>query len=130
MNPDVFRLAIAGIVGAHGIGHVMGWLPALGVARIEGASIRSWLLTDLVGDSLSRAVCGVVWLAPTVGFIVAAGGLFGDQTWWRPVAMASAVVSFLAIALFWEALPVFSRIGAVAVNLAVVAAVATQWSPA
>jgi hypothetical protein len=130
MNPDLVKLAVAGIVGAHGIGHVMGWLPALGIARIEGGSIRSWLLTDLIGDGVSRAVCGAIWLAPTIGFVVAAGGLFGDTTWWRPVAVASAIVSVVAIALFWEALPVFSRVGALAVNLAVVAAVANQWSPA
>lgn len=130
MNPDLFKLVAAGVVGAHGIGHVMGWLPAWGIARIDGVSSRSWLLTTLLGDGPTRAIAGLIWLAPTIGFLVAAGGFFAEQDWWRPVATASAIVSLLAIALFWEALPVGSRIGAVAVDLVVIGAVVTRWSPA
>jgi hypothetical protein len=130
MNPDLFKLVAAGVVGAHGIGHVMGWLPAWGIARIDGVSSRSWLLSGPLGDATTRAVAGALWLAPTIGFIVAAAGFFSDQEWWRPVATASAVVSLLAIGLFWEALPMGSRIGAIAVNVLVIGAVATRWAPA
>lgn len=122
MNGDLVRLGIAVVVGAHGIGHVLGWMPAWGIARFEGVSSRSWLLTELLGDGGSRALAGAIWLAPTIGFMVAAAGLLVDQSWWRPLAAGSAVVSLLAVALFWEALPVGSRIGCVAVDLVVLAA--------
>lgn len=121
MNPDLIRLVVGGVVGAHGVGHVMGWIQAWGIARIEGTSSRSWLFTDLLGDGTTRALGGALWLAPTLGFVIAAAGLFTGQSWWRPVALGSAVVSLAAIALFWDALPMGSRIGAIGVNLAVVA---------
>jgi hypothetical protein len=39
-------------------------------------------------------------LAVIVGFTAAAVGLFGQQPWWRPLAIGSAGVSLLALALF------------------------------
>jgi hypothetical protein len=130
MNPDMLKLVVAGVAGAHGIGHVLGWMPAWRITTFEGLSSRSWLLSDLLGDGLTRAIGGALWLAPTIGFVAAAGGFFADQSWWRPLATASAVASLVAIVLFWEALPLGSRVGAVVVNLAVIAAVATNWQPA
>ena len=130
MNADLVRLGIAAVVGAHGVGHVLGWMPAWGIARFEGVSSRSWLLTDLVGDGGSRVLAGALWLAPTVGFVVAAAGLLGDESWWRPLAAGSAVLSLLAVALFWEALPLGSRIGCVAVDLIVLAGLVSAWSGA
>jgi hypothetical protein len=130
MNPDLLKLVVAGVAGAHGIGHVLGWMPAWGITKFEGLSSRSWLLSDALGDGLTRALGGARWLAPTIGFVVAAGGFFADQSWWRPLATASAVASLVAIVLFWEALPAGSRIGAIAVNLAAIGAVATNWQPA
>ncbi len=54
-----------------------------------------------------------------VGFVVAATGLSMGQAWWRPLAVASAAVSLVAIVLFWEGLPIGSRVGAVSFNAAV-----------
>jgi hypothetical protein len=119
VSPDLVKLAIVGVVGAHGVGHALGWMPAWGVATFQGVSSRSWLLSGLIGDGGSRALGGALWLAPMVGFVLAAAGLFAGQSWWRPVAGCSAVVSMLAILLFWEALPPGSRVGAIAVNVAI-----------
>lgn len=128
MNADLLKLVVTGVIGAHGVGHVLGWMPAWGVARFEGVSSRSWLLTDVIGESTTRALAGGLWLAPTIGFVFAAAGLFTGQAWWRPVAIGSAVVSLAAIALFWEALPVGSRVGAIVVDLAVVGAlIVANW---
>ncbi len=121
VNGDLLKILVGGVVGAHGIGHVMGWLPAWGIAKIEGVSTRSWLLTDTLGERFSGVLGGALWLLPTIGFVTAAAGLFAGQAWWRPLAIGSAVLSLAAIALFWEALPVGSRVGAIGVNLVVVA---------
>lgn len=119
MDAGLIRLVAAGVIGAHGIGHVLGWLPAWGVARFEGVSSQSWLISSIAGGGGSAIVAGMVFLVPTVGFVVAAAGLLTGQPWWRGVAVASAAVSLLGAALFPHALPAGSTIGSVAVNLVV-----------
>jgi len=123
MDAGMIRLVAGGIIGAHGLGHVLGWLPAWGIAQFEGMSSRSWLLTSLLGDGGSRLTAGVVFLVPTIGFLAAAAGLLTGQPWWRQAAVASAVVSLTGTALFPQAFAASSTIGSVAVNLIVLYAV-------
>jgi hypothetical protein len=119
MDAGLIRLVAALVLGAHGIGHMLGWLPAWGVARIDGVSSRSWLVSALAGEHVGRLVAGVVFLVPTVGFVIAAAGLLTGQPWWRGVAVASAAVSLLATALFPNAFPTGSTLGSVTINLVV-----------
>lgn len=119
MDGMVVKVVVAGILGAHGIGHALGWLPALGLARFEGTAGGSWLLGGLVGESATRAVAAGLFLVPTAGFVAAAAGLLMGQPWWRPVAAASAAVSLAGTALYPAALPAGSTIGSVVVNLLV-----------
>lgn len=86
-------LAGAAVLGAHGIGHVLGWLPAWGLATFEKVSTRSWALDPLLGDRLGAMVAGALYAAPTLGFLVAAGALATGLPWWREVAVASAITS-------------------------------------
>ena len=71
---DWVRIAIAIILAAHGIGHVLGWMPALGVTSFEGVSGRSWVLSDSLGESMTRAISAVLWVVPTIGFVAMAYG--------------------------------------------------------
>jgi UPF0716 family protein affecting phage T7 exclusion len=119
MDTTVIRLIAAGVIGAHGLGHVLGWMPAWGIAQFEGVSSRSWLLTGLAGDGAARVAAGVLFLVPTLGFIAAAAGLLLGLPWWRQVAVASAVVSLAATALFPQAFATSSTVGSVAVDLLV-----------
>ncbi len=119
MNADLFKIVVGGVVGVHGIGHVLGWMPAWGIAKFEGMSSHSWLLTGLIGDGTARLLGGALWFIPMVGFLAATGGFFLGQVWWRPLAVSSAVVSLLALVLFFDALPVSSRVGCIAVDLAI-----------
>jgi hypothetical protein len=116
MDAGVFRLIAAGVIGAHGIGHVLGWLPAWGIARFDDVSSRSWLVSLVAGEPVGRWVAGLVFLIPTLGFVVVAAGLLTEQPWWRAVAVACAAVSLLATAVFPQALPTGSTIGSVALN--------------
>jgi hypothetical protein len=119
MDATIVKLAVAGVLGAHGIGHVLGWLPATGVASFEGMSGHSWLLSPALGDGGARLAAGLLFVVPTVGFVAAAGGLLLGQPWWRQVAVASAAVSLGATALYPQAFATTSTIGSVAVDLAV-----------
>lgn len=120
MDGMVVKVVIAGVLGAHGIGHVLGWLPALGVARFAGTSGDSWLLSGLLGEGATRAVAAGLFLVPTVGFVAAAAGLLLGQPWWRPVAVASAAVSLAGTALHPGAFTTGATVGSVAVNLVVI----------
>ena len=132
MSPVLLRMIIAGVLAFHGIGHAMGIIPALQLSFFQnqtGAwaknwSNRSWLLTPLIGDSASRILMIVLFAVPLVGFIAAALGLMGwlvPHDWWRLLAIVSAVVSLVALGLFWNAFIYLfpHKGGSIAVNVAV-----------
>jgi hypothetical protein len=124
MSVTTLGIIIALVLFLHGIGHVMGLIPILGIASTETWHAQSWLLTDLIGETASRIVGFVLFAAGLVGFIGAALGLMDwlvPHDAWRTLAIVSAVISFIAIALFWNAFVMLfpNKIGAIAVNAAV-----------
>lgn len=119
MDATIVKLVVAGVLGAHGVGHVLGWLPAWGIASFEGMSSQSWLLSPTIGEPGARVTAGLLFVVPTVGFIAAAAGLLLGQPWWRQVAVGSAAVSLAATALYPQAFATTSTVGSVAVDLAV-----------
>lgn len=123
MDPTIVKVVVAGVLGAHGVGHLLGVLPAAGIARFDGVSTSSWALTGALGDGAARLVAVGLFAVPAAGFVVAAAGLLLGEPWWRPIAAASAVVSIVATALYPQAFPAGSTIGSLAVNVLVLYAV-------
>lgn len=122
MATQTIRILIAVALFVHGIGHTLGfWMPA-----------RSWLLSG-VGEPALRIVSGVFWGLAAVGFIAACLGFLGilvPTLWWRPLAIAFAIVSLLGLLLFWNTWPVFNLIGAVTMNIVVLLALLLfHWPP-
>ena len=120
MDATITTIVAGGVLAAHGVGHALGWLPALGVAAIDGVSSRSWALTGVIGDGAlarrgrrrvprpdGRASCSRRPASST------------GQPWWRQVAIASAATSLVATALYPQAFPASSTVGSVAANLVV-----------
>ena len=131
MSGTVLRAIIAAIFAFHGVGHAMGIIPALGVVSagssrqgwLKNWSSRSWLLTDLLGDPISRIFCIILYGTALIGFLGAALALLGwgiPHDWWRTLAMVSAVISLVALVLYWNALIFLfpHKVGALAVNVA------------
>jgi hypothetical protein len=123
MSGTTLRFIIAGVLFVHGVGHIMGVMPALGLSSLKRWSSHSWLLTPLLGDTVSRIISIILFLAALVGFLAAALGLMGwlvPHDSWRTLAVTSAVISLVAIALFWNAFVSFfpNKLGAVAVDIA------------
>jgi hypothetical protein len=123
MSDSTLRLLIAAVLFVHGVGHFMGVIPALRLFDVEGWSSESWLLTDRIGDTAARFVSAVLFLAAMVGFVGAALGFLGwavPHEWWRTLAVVSAVISLVALALFWNAFVSFipNKVGAIGVNVA------------
>jgi len=129
MSNELWRTILAVVVGAHGIGHVLFLVPLLGIAD-WGQSTRSWLLTDRVGDRVTRIVGSLLWLAATLGFVAVAVGIFGQQEWWRGLAVGSAAVSIVGLVLFWSDSAASSAFSALAFDVAVlVALLVLNWPP-
>ena len=139
MSSTLLRIIIAGVLAFHGIGHAMGVISALKLIKVdrsEGSVFKnwtpdSWLLTDLLGDSASRAVCTILYLAALIGFLGAALSLMEwglPHDWWRTLAMVSAGISLLGLVLYWNALMLLfpHKIGALAINIATL--VCLVWS--
>jgi hypothetical protein len=111
MSGTTWRIILAVVVGAHGIGHVLFLVNCLGLAN-WGQSTRSWLLTNLLGDTVTRGIGSLLWLVALAGFIAVAVGIMGQSVWWRALAMGSSVVSLAALALFWDKNPTQPAISA------------------
>ncbi|MGB3717258.1 MAG: hypothetical protein WA996_22780 [Candidatus Promineifilaceae bacterium] len=124
MSETTLRYLIAAILSVHGIGHVTGILAALQLSTLDSWTSRSWLLTGLIGDTASRVISFVLFLAALIGFVGAALALLGwllPHEWWRSLSIVSALISLAALGLFWNAFPSFfpNKIGAIAVDIAV-----------
>ena len=124
----MWRIVIAVVLLAHGIGHSLGLFPAFGLAKTKQCTDHSWLLTNFIGESAARRFGVVLWLAAMFGFIGAALGFYGIQEWWRSLAIASAIVSLAGLALYWNAFPsLINKIGAIAIDVIILARLWAHW---
>jgi hypothetical protein len=133
MSGVTLRIIIAAILFIHGIGHFMGVMPAMRLVEVTGWNSRSWLLTPLIGETASRILSVVLFLAALVGFVAATLALVGwlvPHESWRTLAVVSAVISIVTIALFWNAFVslIPNKVGALGVDIAVlVCLLALNW---
>jgi hypothetical protein len=129
------QLVIAVVLAAHGIGHLLGLAPLLGMAPTAAVprwTGQSWLMPGL--SSAARVIGGLLWLAAAVGFVLLAAVVMGwlSESWWEPVAIAASAISLVAIAVFPAGFPTAFNLGAAAaVDLVVLVAVIwLGWTPA
>jgi len=117
----MFRMIVALVLIAHGLGHSMGMLAAW-TAIPSGLTNRPWLFSNgvLLDSGLGR-VWGLLWLAALLITTAGGMGLLLHQDWWRTVAVAGALLSLVAIVPWLAAMPPFSAFGAVVVDLLVLA---------
>jgi hypothetical protein len=126
----MIKIVVALILFAHGIGHIMGPLKVFNLATINPQwQGDSWLLGGL-GIGVTNVIGVVLWLSALIGFTALAAVVMGwlPAEWWTPLAVSSSLVSLAGVLFFPLAFPTFSTIGAVAVDLLVLASVALNWS--
>jgi hypothetical protein len=121
MSASTLQTLTGLVLLVHGIGHVMALLPAFNISSSETWHYRSWLLTRIVGDKVSRFLVIVLYGAAMIGFIAAGLGVFNlivPHSLWQTLAVYSAVISFAALALFWNAFVAFmpNKFGAIVVD--------------
>ena len=133
MSGSTLRLIIAGILLVHGIGHIMGVLPVLGVGRnVETWSLRTGLMSRLVGETAGQWIGVILFLLAFVGFIGAGLALLNflvPYSAWRTLAVGSSIISLIAIALYWNAfVTLLNKGGAIIVDVAtLVGILIMQW---
>lgn len=123
MSISTLRIITGLVLIVHGVGHVMALFPALNIASTDSWHYRSWLLSGFLGDSISRALVVILFGAALIGFIATGLGFFGwlvPHSAWQALAIATALLSLVSLALFWNAFVALipNKVGAIAVNLA------------
>ena len=129
----MLKVIIALILVSHGIGHSMGLLQIFKIATVSPQwHGDSWLLSGLAGSTISSILAVSLWALAIVGFAALAAVVMGwlPEAWWVPLAIAASLASLAGLFLFPVAFPLFSTIGALAANVAVLVAVLWfQWVP-
>ena len=129
----MLKIIIALALVSHGIGHSMGLLQIFKVAAVSpNWNGDSWLFNGPAGPSVSQIVAVSLWTLAIVGFAALAAVVVGwlPEAWWVPLAIGASAVSLAGLFLFPVAFPLFSTIGALAANVAVLVAVLWwQWVP-
>lgn len=127
MPTGLARTIILAVLIVHGLGHggviaALVWIEARPGTDSGGwRRARSWLMPSLAPKT-SMALAIALYAISMVGFLAVAlafQGILISGSAWSGLAVGSAVVSTLAILLFWGTWPVFNTTAALAVNLAV-----------
>lgn len=123
MSSTTIRTITGLVLMIHGIGYAMAFVPALNIFSTDKWHYRSWLLNNILSDGASRALLIVLFAIPLIGFIAAGLGVFNwvvPHAWWPRLAIVSAVVGLVALAIFWNAFASLfpNKIGAIVVNVA------------
>lgn len=89
----------------HGLAHL--WYVTLSLKLFAykpemGWSGESWLLSSIMGDGGARILAATLYALASLGFVVAGAGMLMEQQWFRPLMLGSAVLSIIAIVLFWD----------------------------
>lgn len=129
----MWRWIIAILLLAHGLGHWLGVMPVLGMAKDENWSDDSPLLWGMLSPRATRAFAVALWLLAMAGFVLSSLGVMGLIVPAHVVpylCAASAFVSLGALTLFWNAFPsIVNKVGAAMVDVGVLAAVlASPWA--
>ncbi len=118
MTPRIERLlrwSLGILLIGHGLIHALGAVEILGIADVED-------LTGVPSFDIGRVatdIAGLMWPLALVVLVAAGFGLLSRGKWWRLMAITGAIVSQLAIIMWWDdaaagTIPNILIIGAVA----------------
>jgi hypothetical protein len=89
----------------HGLVHL--WFVTMSLHLVEvteemGWTGKSWLLSNHVGEGVTRALAVFLYALAALGFVVGGAGLILDQSWFRPLLVAGSAISIVAVLLYWD----------------------------
>ena len=112
----LLRYATGLFLFGHGFAHLVGFVVAWRIARLEEMPYKTTLLAGAadVGHAGIRLV-GILWLLGALAFAAAGVGLALSQPWWMPLTLWASGYSLVLCLLGWPD----SKIG-VPINVAIV----------
>jgi len=138
MSDQMLRWVVGGVLMLHGLGHggavaALAWINGRpGTDTGAWSAARAWAVPSLGADS-ATLIASAFWIVSLAGFAVAALSFWGvlvPVEWWRPMAVAAALVSIVGIVVFFGTWPTFNTLAALGVNAAVLVAVLwLRWPP-
>ena len=90
---------------AHGWAHI--WNVILSRRLIEfeewmAWTGESWILSGLMGESMRMGLATLGYAGSLLGFIASGVLFYLNKPVWKPIALASALISSATIILFWD----------------------------
>ena len=104
----MWRFLIGLFIVLHGLVHL--WYVVLSQRLIEfrpemGWTARSWLLSNLFGDTTTRSLASVLYVLAAIALVASGAGISLRTPWWRPVLLGSVLFSSVVILLLWDGSP-------------------------
>ena len=99
------RSVFAVFVMLHGLVHLWYFVLSRNMVAFKpemGWTGRSWLLTEIVGESATRSLGAAAFLLATAGLLVSGIGLLVSAAWWRSLLVVAAGFSAVVILVFWD----------------------------
>ena len=89
----------------HGLVHM--WYVTLSQGWVEfqsnmGWTGKSWLLTNLFGNDMTRVIATILYGLSTATFLLAGSGMLAKQEWSRLWMIIASVISTITILVFWD----------------------------
>jgi hypothetical protein len=124
----MFRIIVSIMLIAHGIGHIIGISAAWTPVKM-GFSDHPWIFSNGVNitSGIGRAF-GIVWLTALIISIMAGFGLLFRMDWWTSLAIVGAIISAIALVIWFPAFPSGSNISALVLDLLIIAVLMGPWS--
>jgi hypothetical protein len=126
---DWVRIAAAVVIFAHGVGHVLFLMPALGVA-MQGQTTSSWLLSGVLGNGLTRSVGALLWAAVIAAYLAGLAGMFTHAAWWQPLLVGASAASAAGLVAFWSSPVQAPNLSALAADVVIAVVVGVLHWPA
>src|SRR5512134_1985498 len=101
----MLRFVIGLFIILHGLVHL--WYFALSQRLVEfkpemGWTGKSWILSNVLGDSITRSLASALFVFATLAFVISGVGMLLRFEGWRTALMVSAFFSCAIILLMWD----------------------------
>ena len=109
----MIHFIIALVLFGHGVAHVSGFIASVSKKDIGFHIEKPWIFSNNITlQSPLGKFFGILWLAATAGYVLAAIVLIASNDWWTTLLIPAATVSLLVIIPFWNTVPPGAKFGA------------------
>jgi hypothetical protein len=101
----MIRVLFGAFFVLHGLVHLLYFGQSARLFELQPGMVwpdGSWIFSRLLSESGVRNLASALLILAAVVFVASGVGLFVEQSWWRPVMVAAAVLSTAIYLLFWD----------------------------